>query len=284
MWLRHHLQRLLRRGSRTLDRLRACRMSARTKFDMYLAPPSRAAFAALADWMDAAIVEFATREEPAGNFSAGDILAGDFLVGDFLDGQVCGITLATAPAGRFHYLATPVMDDDAVPEGHYNSLIITPREGGIDTVAAFDPARHRAIINEPGSFSGDITLATHLRHVTGHALIAPPRSGGHLASIGMIAAGKAQLAAIDRVSFALARAACPDELAAVRVIDETAFYPGLPFVADGALPEHIVALLRDRLLDFRTQSAWREIANILQLRGLTILDPADYDIMATIGV
>ena len=279
MWLRHHLQRLLRRGSRTLDRLRACRMSARTKFDMYLAPPSRAAFAALADWMDAAIVEFATREEPAGNFSAGDILAGDFLVG-----QVCGITLATAPAGRFHYLATPVMDDDAVPEGHYNSLIITPREGGIDTVVAFDPARHRAIINEPGSFSGDITLAKHLRHVTGHALIAPPRSGGHLASIGMIAAGKAQLAAIDRVSFALARAACPDDVAAVRVIDETAFYPGLPFVADGALPEHIVALLRDRLLDFRTQSAWREIANILQLRGLTILDPADYDIMATIGV
>ena len=279
MWLRHHLQRLLRRGSRTLDRVRACRMSARTKFDMYLAPPSRAAFAALADWMDAAIVEFATREEPAGNFSAGDILAGDFLVG-----QVCGITLATAPAGRFHYLATPVMDDDAVPEGHYNSLIITPREGGIDTVAAFDPARHRAIINEPGSFSGDITLAKHLRHVTGHALIAPPRSGGHLASIGMIAAGKAQLAAIDRVSFALARAACPDDVAAVRVIDETAFYPGLPFVADGALPEHIVALLRDRLLDFRTQSAWREIANILQLRGLTILDPADYDIMATIGV
>ena len=274
MWLRHHLQRLLRRGSRTLDRLRACRMSARTKFDMYLAPPSRAAFAALADWMDAAIVEFATREEPAG----------DFLAGDFLVGQVCGITLATAPAGRFHYLATPVMDDDAVPEGHYNSLIITPREGGIDTVAAFDPARHRAITNEPGSFSGDITLATHLRHVTGHALIAPPRSGGHLASIGMIAAGKAQLAAIDRVSFALARAACPDDVAAVRVIDETAFYPGLPFVADGALPEHIVALLRDRLLDFRTQSAWREIANILQLRGLTILDPADYDIMATIGV
>ena len=262
-------------------------MTARTKFDMYLAPPSRAAFAALADWMDAAIANAANNEEPAGKFLAGKflagkLLAGKLLAGDFLVGQVCGITLATAPAGRFHYLATPVMDDDAVPAGRYNSLIITPREGGIENLAAFDPARHRVIINEPGSFSGDITLAAHLRRVTGHHLVTPPRSGGHLASIGMIAAGKAHLAAIDRVSFALARVACPDDVAAVRVIDETTFYPGLPFVADGAVPEHVVTVLRDKLMDFRTQPAWREMAGILQLRDLTILDAADYDIMATV--
>ncbi|MEK9936322.1 MAG: PhnD/SsuA/transferrin family substrate-binding protein [Rhodobiaceae bacterium] len=258
-------------------------MTARTKFDMYLAPPSRAAFAALADWMDAVIADVATSQKMAVDSLAGDSLAGDSLAGDFLVGQICGITLATAPAGRFHYLATPVMDDEAVPVGRYNSLIITPREGGIDNLAAFDPGRHRVIINEPGSFSGDITLAAHLRRVTGHHLVTPPRSGGHLASIGMIAAGKAHLAAIDRVSFALARAACPDDVAAVRVIDETTFYPGLPFVADGAVPEHIAALLRDRLMDFRTQPAWREMAGILGLRDLTILDAADYDIMTTVG-
>lgn len=240
-------------------------MSIRTKFDMYLAPPSRAAFAALDDWMEAAIAD------------SGDPSEG------FVVGQICGITLATAPPGRFHYLATPVMDDDAVPAGHYNSLIITPRDGGIDNVAAFDPARHRIAINEQGSFSGAITLAAHLRQVTGYKMDNPLLSGGHLASVGMVAAGRAQLAAIDRISFALARAACPNDVAAVRVIDETAFYPGLPFVADGALSPRMVDGLRDRLLAFRTQPAWRDMAALLRFRDMTVLNAADYDIMAAVG-
>lgn len=244
-------------------------MSIRTKFDMYLAPPSRAAFAALDDWMEAAIADIENAENPQGNF---------------LVGQVCGITLAKAPVGRFHYLATPVMDDDAVPEGHYNSLIITPRNGGIDTLAAYDPARHRTVINEPGSFSGAITFAAHLRQTTGHEVDSPLLSGGHLASVGMVAAGRAQLAAIDRVSFALASAARPDDVAAVRVIDETAFYPGLPFVADGALSPRMMDRLHDRLLAFRTQPAWLEMAAILRLRDMTVLNATDYDVMATVGM
>jgi ABC-type phosphate/phosphonate transport system substrate-binding protein len=247
-------------------------MSVRTKFDMYLAPPSRAVFAALDDWMAPEIADI----ENAGIENAGTP-AGDFLVG-----QVCGITLATAPAGRFQYLATPVMDDAAVPRGHYNSLIITPRESEIDRLAAFDPAHHRIAINEPGSFSGAITFAAHLRQTTAHDVDRPLLSGGHLASIGMVAAGRAHLAAIDRVSFALAGTACPDDVAAVRVIDETAFYPGLPFVADGALSGEMAERLRTRLLDFRSHLAWHGMATILRLRDLTILDAADYDVMATV--
>ena len=242
-------------------------MSVRTKFDMYLAPPSRAVFAALGDWMAPEIADIEIAGTPAG---------------DFLVGQVCGITLASAPAGRFHYLATPEMDDDAVPRGHYNSLIITPRQSEIDRLAAFDPARHRIAINEPGSFSGAITFAAHLRQTTAHDVDNPLLSGGHLSSIGMVAAGRAQLAAIDRVSFALAGTACPDDVAGVRVIDETAFYPGLPFVADGALQPDMADRLRDRLLAFRKHPAWQEMATILCLRDLTILDAADYDVMATV--
>jgi hypothetical protein len=40
--------------------------------------------------------------------------------------------------------------------------------------------------------------------------------------------------------------------------------------------------LRDRLLAFRKHPAWQEMATILCLRDLTILDAADYDVMATV--
>jgi hypothetical protein len=60
-------------------------MNASTKFDMYLAPPSRAGFAALDDWMQAEIADIGKAANLRGNLAVG---------------QVCGITLAMAPAGR----------------------------------------------------------------------------------------------------------------------------------------------------------------------------------------
>ena len=127
-------------------------MTIRTAFDMYLAPPSEPAFAAMADSMRCAVTAL--------GWSGG-------LQGDWHVGQVCGITLATQPKARFHYLSTPSLAEDGVPPGHYNSLIITPREGGLAAACDFDPARHRAAINEPGSFSGALTFIEFMRGRTG---------------------------------------------------------------------------------------------------------------------
>ena len=57
------------------------------KLDMYLAPPSEAVFAALGASLRAVLTE------------AGIDLSASFGAG-FAVGQVCGITYATAPAGR----------------------------------------------------------------------------------------------------------------------------------------------------------------------------------------
>ena len=73
------------------------------------------------------------------------------------------VMVGRAPAGRWRYLATPVIGDPVVPGGHYNSLIITPRDNGLTKTSDFDPALHQAVINEPGSFSGAITLAARIR-------------------------------------------------------------------------------------------------------------------------
>ena len=240
------------------------------KLDMYLAPPSKASFAAL----EARLRAVLTRAEVdlSASFDAG-----------FAVGQVCGITFANAPAGQLRYLATMVADDPAVPAGHYNSLLVTARDGGLATPADFDPMRHKAVINEPGSFSGNLTFAAHMaaQHNTG--LGAALESGGHLNSVGMVARGEADLAAIDRISFALARSTVPDDVAGVRVIGETTPYPGVPFVADAGLPDAVIAALRDAILAFRDDPAWPEMKGILDLSDITVLKQDLYPPMALVA-
>lgn len=243
-------------------------MTVHTGFDMYLAPPTEAAFAAMATLFKHAVTALGW--------------SGD-LFGDWHVGQVCGITLAMEPAARFRYLSTPCLDEVGVPPGHYNSLIITPHDGGLAALSDFDLARHLAAINEPGSFSGDLAFIDHMRRKTGHTLSDPVCSGGHLKSVAMVAEGAVQLAAIDRASFRLAQAAMADAAAAVRVIDETPFYPAPAFVADGALPEPAVVTLRGTLAAFRADPAWDELHATLGWADCLPLDRGCYDVMASVG-
>ena len=196
--------------------------------------------------------------------------------------HVCGITLATAPAGTWRYLATPVIGDPAVARGYYNSLIITPRDNGLTKTSDFDPALHQAVINEPGSFSGAITLAAHLAGRYGVTLTSPLQSGGHLESVTMVANGQAQLAAIDRMSFLLAQHDRPQDVANVRVIEETAAHPAPPLVADGGLEDDMVAALRDALLACPSLPEWPEMTRILGVTGIIVLDEMLYPPMAAV--
>lgn len=240
------------------------------KLDMYLAPPSEAVFAAL----DAGLRAVLTK--------AGIDLSASFGAG-FAVGQVCGITYATAPAGQLRYLATMVADDPAVPAGHYNSLLITPRQGGLAAPADFDPARHKAVINETGSFSGNLTFTAHMAADYNSGLGTALVSGAHLDSVAMVARGEADLAAIDRVSFALARRAMPDAVAGVAVIGETRPYPGIPFVADAGLPDDVVSRLRDAILGFRDDPAWHDMKAVLGICDIIILDEDLYPPMARVA-
>lgn len=197
--------------------------------------------------------------------------------------HMCGITLAIAPVNRWRYLATPVIGDPAVPRGHYNSLIITPRDGGLAQTVDFDPSVHRAVINEPGSFSGSITLAAHLARTCSVALSSPLQSGAHLNSVTMVATGKAQLAAIDRMSFSLARHDRPEDFARVRVIDETECHPAPPVVADAGLDDDVVAALRDALLDCPSLPEWPEMERLLGVTDMMVLDEGVYPPMSEVS-
>ena len=240
------------------------------KLDMYLAPPSKTAFARLETRLRTILTE------------AGIDLTAAFAAG-FAVGQICGIAFANAPAGQLRYLATFVADDPTIPAGHYNSILVTQREAGLATPADFDPTRHRAVINETGSFSGNLTFDAHMAAEHNIGLGTPLVSGAHLKSIGMVARGEADLAAIDRISFALARQTVPEDVAGVTVIGETASHPGVPFVADSSLPEDVIMRLQTEILAYREDPAWAEMQSILGLSDITVLDQSVYPPMSQIA-
>ena len=240
------------------------------KLDMYLAAPTEAVFTALGEHVRGVLEEHGVDLD--GTFAAG-----------FAAGHVCGITLATAPEGRYRYLATMVADSPDLPAGYYDSLLVTSTKGGLASPADFDPARHRAVINETGSFSGSLTFAAHMKAVHGTTLGDVLRSGAHLKSIAMVASREADLAAIDRISFSLARHAAPDDVQGVSVIGRTASHPGIAFVADAGLPEPVIGKLRAAILAFREEPSWPELQSLLGVSDITVLDPARYAPMASVA-
>ena len=94
---------------------------------------------------------------------------------------------------------------------------------------------------------------------------------------------RADLAAIDRISFSLARHAVPQDVDGVSVIGRTASHPGIAFVADAGLPDPVVRKLRATIMEFRDDPAWPELQAILGVADITVLDPQNYAPMASVA-
>lgn len=232
--------------------------------DMYNAPLMRPLFAAVADHALKGVD--LTALEPD----------------DLALGQICGIDYVRAGAGAYAYLATFSVAHPDLADGYYHSVLIRSRAGGVDLKRDYDPATTPVAINAPGSFSGALALKAHLLD-SGLALPEVVRfSGGHVDSIDLVARGQAAFAAIDRLSFAMARAQYPQMVAAVQVMGETAAVPGLPFVTSPRLPSAARARLAANVLALPMTPIWGELSAALELRGITALDPAAYDAIGAV--
>lgn len=158
--------------------------------------------------------------------------------------QTCGYPFRARLHDRVSYVGTPDYGVEGCPPGYYRSVFVARADDPRQTLADFDGARFA--YNEALSQSGWAAPQTHAAKLGLHL---PPalQSGGHRLSALAVAEGRADIAALDAVTFALLQASEP-AMAGLREIARTEPTPGLPYItAAGQDPEPIFAALDEAI-------------------------------------
>lgn len=187
---------------------------------------------------------------------------------DLILSQTCGFPYRARLHGHVALIGTPDYGVEGCAPGHYRSVFVVRKDNPGTALADFNGAR--LAFNEGLSQSG---WAAPQNHAAAHGLTLKPylQTGGHLASARSVAEGKAEIAALDAVTWAMI-ARWEAFAADLKVVDETDPTPGLPYIA---------ALGSDTALMFRAISAAiaalsPQDRDILRLRGLVRIEPATY--------
>jgi len=194
--------------------------------------------------------------------------------------QACGFPYVRHLKGRVRLVATPVYGFAGGTGAERRSVVVVAAEAPFAGVADLRGAR--AAINDPGSNSGANLFAALVAPlaVNGRFFSSVTVTGGHRESLAAVAAGRADVAAIDSVTFGHLAAHAPEETAGVRVLAETPGGPGLPLITRGEASDEEVAVLREALAGVLADPGLAAARQTLGLVGMEVLGDADYAVLA----
>lgn len=196
---------------------------------------------------------------------------------DLLFSQTCGYPLTHEFAGKLRVVATPCFDCAGCEGARYCSHLVV-RAG--DPARGLDDLRGRvATANNPDSQSGYSAFRASVAPLarSGQFFSEVVMSGGHGASLALVAEGKADICAVDCVTYTLISRHRPAAVANLRVLGETVDAPGLPYVTRADANDDLLKRLRAALfsaLDAPDLAAARET---LMIAGAEVLPENAYD-------
>ena len=182
--------------------------------------------------------------------------------------QTCGFPYHAKLHGHVALIGTPDFGVEGCAPGHYRSIFVARKVDPRASVTDFNEAN--LAFNEPLSQSG---WAAPQNYAAAQGLILKPhlQSGGHLQSARAVAEGRAEIAAIDAVTWAMI-ARWETFAADLKVVGQTDPTPGLPYIAakgtDAALMFQIIAKAIAALS--------QEDRDTLCLRGIVKIAPEAY--------
>ncbi len=198
----------------------------------------------------------------------GTELMKDWLRPDLLMSQTCGYPFRTFLRERVTLIGTPDYGVADCPPRYYRSIFVCRADDRRSSFAEFDGTA--LAYNDEGSQSGYVGPLVHARE-KGVQLNPSHRTGSHRLSVLAVASGKADIAAIDAVTWSVLRRWEP-ELDLVRQLDTTAPTPGLPYIT--GRKEHAKVLFE--AVGEAIASLSEPDKSILHLRGLVQIPAETY--------
>lgn len=187
---------------------------------------------------------------------------------DLVFSQTCGYPYRALLHGKVALVGTPDCGLPGCPPGHYNSVFIARRNDPRLDLAAFNGTRFA--YNDDLSQSG---WAAPQNHAAAQGLQLPPalKSGGHRLSALAVAEGRADLAALDALTWEMLQRY--DAFTAdLRELTRTEPTPALPFIAGLHIdPDAAFAALQEAVAALTPEDR-----TTLHLRGVIRLPAAAY--------
>lgn len=192
-------------------------------------------------------------------------------------GQTCGLPFVSRLKGRVSLVGAPAYRLEGCEPGEYCSALVVRADDPADGLGGL--RGRRVAYNMEGSQSGHAAMLAAIAPLArgGRFFAETLATGSHRASVRAVAEGKADIAAIDAVSWELAKRHEPSA-SRLRVLSRTRPTPGLPFItalrpADELrrISEAVAAGIDG--LDGATKEA-------LLLTGFVPFSEADYDVIS----
>lgn len=247
---------------------------------MYISPPPLAeATAVLWNFLSEALKRAGLDEVPVTLDDAVDYHQA-WTRPDLLLAQTCGFPYVKHLRGKVRLVATPVYDHPGCDGPSMLSFIVVAKNSAVQSLENLRGTR--AAINQPDSNSGSNLFRAAIAPLArnGRFFSSVIETGGHRNSIAAISDGKADVAAIDCITYGNVLRFDPASLAGVRILAETANGPGLPFITRADVSDVEVALMRQALQRAIVEPSLATARDVLRLKGFAVLADADYEPLA----
>ncbi len=187
--------------------------------------------------------------------------------------QTCGFPYRACLHPDVTLIGTPDYGVAGCPPGHYRSILVARADDPRQSLSEFDKAS--LAFNEDLSQSG--WAAPH-HHAADLGLTLRPtlRTGGHLMSAKAVAEGRAEIAALDAVTWSMIREWEPCA-AGLKPVGATPATPGLPYIAARGSNAALLFTLIENAISTLPDHDRR----ILRLKGLVAIPAETYRAIPT---
>jgi ABC-type phosphate/phosphonate transport system substrate-binding protein len=167
--------------------------------------------------------------------------------GNLLLGQACGYDVALAFADRLRVVSAPEFDLDGCEGATYRSFVVVREDNPVTSIQ--DLRGLRCVINTPTSHSGMNVLRALVAPLSedGYFFKSVEISGAHERSLELLHHQKADVAAIDCITYGLLKRVRPQALEGIRVIHQTNTVAAPPFVTSQNTSEATIGALREAI-------------------------------------